>query len=381
MVYGLLDELHHTNFQGQLYQRCVPMCTRRPNQRWLNVQGEVMAQVFTNEGQFMLTEAAHLLPSWVDCSRHGSVDEIAEGRVWIHNGLLHLIPLCGDRAEDFSPKALTMNRAVRAVRCPTISTLAPARIQEYLFKYRLSRFPSAISETHHRAKVSLPRSVAAVLMRHQDICASASRAFLDRTASEMRAALNNSRFWTEGSIHSNIVMVTCIIQLRRSHYASLVASQFSAPKTWPRPPNESSAARKQAALGLKLTVGLNILLHRSSADDPEFVAEHGRLEKLQEWHRYTSALRKQGFFGDEVEGSVVQQRRCKDAEVAFRGSRIFADIQRRAAALLRDVQAAQDMPVTDAEVAQSLQGAEDSDSCVIIRPLTSHFLLCRTKHD
>lgn len=335
-----------------------------------------MAQVFTNEGQFMLIEAANLLPSWVDCSRHGSIDEIAEGRVWIYNGLLHLIPLHGDGEEDISPKSLTVSRAAHAVRGSTTSTLAPARIQEYLSKHHISRFPSAIFDICHRAKVCLPRSAAAVLMRHKDICASASRAFLDRTAPEMRATLNNSRFWPKSGVHSNLVMVTCIIQLRKSHYASLAASPFSAPKAWPRPPNESSAAHKQADLGVKLTIGLNILLHRSISEDPDCAAEHARFEKLPEWHRYTSALRSQGFFGDEVDGSAVHQRRCKDAEAAFRGSRIFADIQRRAAALLRDVQAAEDAPVTDAEVAHSVQGAEDSDSCVIILSLTFQLWPC-----
>lgn len=333
-----------------------------------------MAQVFTNEGQFMLTEAASLLPSWVDCARHGSIDEIASSRVWIYNGLLHLIPLQGNDREDFTPNALTVSRAVHAVRCSSTNTLAPARIQEYLFKQHLSRFPSAIMTLTHRAKVWLPRAAAATLLRHKEVCSSATRAFLDRTALEMRTSLKSGQFWPECECMSDAPMVTCVISMRKSHYATLVSSQFSAPKAWPRPLDDSSAARKQADLGLKLTIGLQILLHRlctlsMSGIVNGSVSEQARLDEMPEWHRYISALKSQGFFGDEVQGSALHQRRCKDAEAAFRGSRVFTDMQQRAAATASDIQTALASPITNVELADNARVVEESDTCVLKRGL------------
>lgn len=333
------------------------------------MQGKVIAQVFSNEGQFLLTEAAHLLPSWVDSSRHGSVDEIANNRVWIFNGLLHLLPMRGQYDEDFSPKALTMSRAVHAVRCSTVATLAPARIQEYLFKCRLSRFPTAVQNIRHRVKIHVPKSAASVLMRSKEICACAARSFLERTAHDMRTSMSSARFWPDSGGQEESVMSTCMVTLRKSHYASLIAARFSAPKAWPMPPPDVVAIRKRAELGLKLTIGLNILVLRASslsgvrfADD---VAPETNLKALPEWLRYMEGLQNQGFFGDEVEGSAAHQRRCQHAETAFRQSQVYANIQKRQATLLRTIHAFTDAPATDAELAGSAKKADDSEAYAV----------------
>eukprot|EP00892_Ulva_mutabilis_P010980 jgi/Ulvmu1/8254/UM041_0065.1 len=326
-------------------------------------KGTVMAQVFSNEGQFILTEAAHLLPSWVDSVRNGSIDEIAKDRIWLYDGSLHLVPLRWF-AEDLSPKALTMSRAVRAVRCSTTATLAPARIQEFLYKRHLSRFPKAIQHLRHRAKVMLPKAAAGVLMRSQQICGCAARAFIERTAPEMRAAMCNAQFWPATP---DISAVACyVITMRKSHYGSLAAAPFSAPKSWPMPAPHAGGLSRAAQLGLKLTIGLNLLFLQSSilsgGGVPDTTAFDARMKALPEWQRYLKALYRQNFFGDETDGSAEYHRRFRHAEAAFHDSQVFIGIRIREASMLRNIRALASTPLTDAELKKCDEDHEDSDA-------------------
>ena len=113
---------HHTAAQVhgvhpyQHRENVVGICVRGTALSRKYLQDKVIGQVWSSDGQFMLIEAAELLPKWVDSSQHGSLDSISRNRVWMHRGALHLIPLhSSNESMDFSCKGLTFSLAARVV--------------------------------------------------------------------------------------------------------------------------------------------------------------------------------------------------------------------------------------------------------------------------
>jgi hypothetical protein len=54
--------------------------------------------VYDSDGQFLLIEAALVIPSWITPENRcgcqgGEADNRSENRVWISNGIIHIIPL------------------------------------------------------------------------------------------------------------------------------------------------------------------------------------------------------------------------------------------------------------------------------------------------
>lgn len=71
-----------------------------------------------NDGQFLLIEAADLLPSWIDA-------ETSLNRVFIYCGRLHIIP----RSVKADP-ALSLKEAIATIVNPTLLTEASQAIQD-----------------------------------------------------------------------------------------------------------------------------------------------------------------------------------------------------------------------------------------------------------
>jgi hypothetical protein len=82
------------------------------------------AQVWDNDGQFLLIEAALALPRWLK-------PETAANRVWLRRGRLHVLPLPSAAAPDLpaAPSAAQALAVLRQERCApaahTASTTAP----------------------------------------------------------------------------------------------------------------------------------------------------------------------------------------------------------------------------------------------------------------
>lgn len=342
------------------------------------MQGEVIAQVWSSDGQFMLIEAAELLPKWVDSSQHGSLDSISRNRVWIRQGTLHLIPLHSNKENmDFSCKGLTFNVAAQAVFDATVATLAPARIQEHLYQKQLCLYPAAVRKQQQRTRVLLPRVTACVMLKRPKLAAAAARAFLNRSAKDMQSAMQKKECWMDTKCSAvssgnkqQPQMDTCTVLLRRSHYAGLVATTFAAPKGYVLPA-PGTPSRKAAMLGLKLSLGLQIYADRVHAELGGGRTEGGGSERgcMADSHagqQFLSALEKQGYFRDSIEGSQEYQRLYGLAVEAWNASNSCRDTQLATQLQSEELEAARCSGITDAELRESSHMAEDSDKCAAL---------------
>lgn len=76
----------------------------------------VTAQIWDNDGSFLLIEAALTLPRWLK-------PEVADRRVWLHSARLHIIPL-PSKAFSTIPTEPSISVALQLVRDPSIPTEA-----------------------------------------------------------------------------------------------------------------------------------------------------------------------------------------------------------------------------------------------------------------
>ena len=74
--------------------------------------------MWDNDGEFLLIEAAYALPKWLK-------PETASNRVWLLNGLMHIVPLPTTAAPDI-PSFLTLQQAWQIVQGGQVSTVAGA---------------------------------------------------------------------------------------------------------------------------------------------------------------------------------------------------------------------------------------------------------------
>lgn len=75
------------------------------------------ARVWDDDGEFLLIEAAYSLPRWLK-------PEVGAGRVWLHAGRAHVVPLPSARHPSLPP-APTPAEALAIVRCDGVDTLLP----------------------------------------------------------------------------------------------------------------------------------------------------------------------------------------------------------------------------------------------------------------
>lgn len=64
-------------------------------------------QVWDNDGEFLLVEAAYQLPRWLS-------PETAPNRVWLHRGAVHIVPPPSPQRPGLPPKP-TLRQGLRAV--------------------------------------------------------------------------------------------------------------------------------------------------------------------------------------------------------------------------------------------------------------------------
>lgn len=74
------------------------------------------ARIFDNDGEFLLIEAALHLPKWLK-------PEVADNRIWLYDGAVHILPL-PSRAYPNLPASLSTAEALQMLQSPDIATLA-----------------------------------------------------------------------------------------------------------------------------------------------------------------------------------------------------------------------------------------------------------------
>ncbi|THD21107.1 hypothetical protein D915_007954 [Fasciola hepatica] len=306
---------------------------------WLLVQisrldSSVIIQIIDEDGQFLLIEAADELPKWLS-------PDNATNRVWIHNGLLCIIQLdvskqlsVADSLDVFAAAQVSKNRGI----------FSSEELQSTITK-RIHGYPERIEKIKHTAHVKLPYPAAAVLalpehnalvrsalstwaIHHSDpIVMRTLRKHLKTNSALFCQAIRTQRDTEKvgepnqwpllRSQVSEFVFCTCT--LSRIQYAKWRSLPTPTGIHFPES-SASSSDRLAIELGLKLIVGLEIMLMKAKSNSherPMLESQDLDSSSCTSWDRYFSRLNAVGYFRNELPGSQLHNDLTKSAKEFF----------------------------------------------------------------
>ncbi|KAH0493300.1 hypothetical protein TgHK011_008212 [Trichoderma gracile] len=240
---------------------------------------ELWVRVSDSDGEFLLVEAANVLPRWLS-------PEIDRYRVWIHLGKIFLIPFNSKSRDE--PEHLSLQQAVTFVRSNTDALIHLPAIDAEAF-HRLRKYPEQIANSIHHSLVTIPRTVAYILHALPKIIAPAVEHFYLRDANSLRPILSSSaplRFPPDD-------LVTVSVRFSKTLYAQLKSQRFDAPPRWQallRKNQELDLLSKEdqkkyerLEMGMKLTCGFEMLAANAENSKSRVVREMAiLLEDLEE---------------------------------------------------------------------------------------------------
>ncbi|KAL7731722.1 hypothetical protein ACLKA6_018084 [Drosophila palustris] len=261
---------------------------------------DLIARVCDADGEFLLIEAADVLPDWAS-------PETCEQRVYIVNGGLQLI----QNSTASQSKLLPMSMAVHRIRLnPTLYRCSPD-IQNCI-EARLREFQAA--ERHssiHRQIVELPQNAAQLLKQRPGLVASAVRAFCERDTLDTKAIRSMRYFPPESKrIRTNVAFTRCL-------YAMLMHSQYIPERRlgWQLTDAVSQPeSYKEQLLGVKLASGLEILASQAKQ------AGDDTTDKSPAWRAYLHSLKNKDYFANNLEGSAEHVRLLNQAKEYFKAN-------------------------------------------------------------
>ncbi|OLN94331.1 ecdysoneless-like protein [Colletotrichum chlorophyti] len=211
-------------------------------------------RLFDADGEFLLIEAANVLPKWLS-------PENDQNRVWINNGCLRIIP----HTPDLAPKSkqLTLSDAVNVIKASPDSLIHSEFIEAEAF-YRLEKYPDQIQKSLHHSLVTIPRKLAYVLHQIPKAIAPAVESFYIRDAFDMRDLLSRNsalQFPPDD-------FVTLSVKFTRVLFAQLRSQRFEPPAPWASMVQGATGISKtRLEMGMKLACGFEIMLNNIDKTD------------------------------------------------------------------------------------------------------------------
>ncbi|RSM12915.1 hypothetical protein CEP52_002267 [Fusarium oligoseptatum] len=252
------DEFNLTlkNEQGLVYLHGITDYGDAVEDEWLIVyilreltksHTKLWIRVFDTDGEFLLVEAANVLPRWLN-------PEIDNNRTWIHNGKLLIIPVKDEK--NLKPRNLTLSDAVEALKTKPDALVHSAFVEAEAF-YRLEKYPAQITESIHHSLVTIPRKLAYVLHSLPKSVAPAVEAFYLRDPIALKRVISP----TEPPVFPPQDLVTVSVRFSKVLFAQL-----------PR-----------LDIGMKLTCGFEMLAAKAEKSKSRVVREMAIvLEDLEE---------------------------------------------------------------------------------------------------
>ncbi|CED84976.1 MADS box transcription factor [Phaffia rhodozyma] len=310
---------------------------------------DLVASIYDSDGDFLLIEAAHVLPNWVTPSN-------SENRVWISNGSLHLIPLSvfspistrppkrdrrltnadsddedendgGPTADERAVGWIELNKAIEEIRA---GRWRDRKVERAVWE-RISSYPDALRDHQHRATMYLPTPIALALARQPSLIQKAVETFYTRDPTQLRKAARMTHFPPADSTLTQVTMT-------RTAYAQLKGQEFFPSKafgpewmdalTGDVSTPDRAAEKEHRDRGVKVAVGFEILCGESKAKTKTYpgldVSEEAgqvrldALKRQEDFKTYLHTLEKAGWFGDgEIEGSERWKSRERDAAAGW----------------------------------------------------------------
>ena len=229
-------------------------------------------RVFDADGEFLLVEAANVLPPWLNPEvaeyRVGAFREITDCntcadslQVWINAGSLLIIPL-EDLSQKLRNKAparnLTLQEAFGFIQDNQAKFIESALIEAEAF-YRLQKYPQQIEQNLHNSVVTIPRRLAFVLHENAAFISPAVEAFYLRDPIALRPlkAEDMSKL-----VFPPTDLVTLSVKFTKVGYAQLKSQQFSTPSGWRGYLSREMDTKTQSRVetGMKVTSGFEMLM-------------------------------------------------------------------------------------------------------------------------
>ncbi|MBW0473819.1 hypothetical protein O181_013534 [Austropuccinia psidii MF-1] len=265
-----------------------------------------LIQVFDNDGEFLLIEAADHLPKWV-------TPDLAKGRVWILSGSLHLIPLEASPLDHTGP--LQISIALEIIRNSSYSTIASQAINSAILARIQKASPQQLSENHlFNTEAYLHPNIASALQNDPNLIGLAVKAFCDKTPDTFKACRDMIHFPPQPTHltprKDSLVTASNVVRMTRPLYAVLLNHEMNF-----HPPRPFEKARwmacdvndtpewKKRTLGMKISCGFEMMLFTAesslSASSKTFITT----THSSPYQSYLQKLQKSGYFQDETEGS------------------------------------------------------------------------------
>jgi len=240
----------------------------------------LVGRVVDSDGEILLIEAADHIPGWA------AEPSVASGRVFIHQGNVHIIPVCDHPGQVTPIPAVTPPPGVCAqvVSSYPHLTRASNKVQRVIMD-RLDNMPRNMGNNHHICSVTVPCKVAKVLVKDRCMLAKMVEAVVERDPVDIRQARNMLKVKQEDMREVSIKFSKCL-------YAMLSSCKV-------RPSKGSGwvlKELKEELIGYKLAMGLEILLSRARDGDKGVI-------RGKDWDKFLSKLREVGYFKEELEGS------------------------------------------------------------------------------
>lgn len=260
----------------------------------------LIARVVDSDGEFLLIEAANVLPLWAS-------PETCQDRVFIHNGDIHVIR---ERGTSFPNLLNNINGK------PHISKMSE-KVQLALQK-RIGIYPDEIQKRTHKARAFLPEKAASILCSEPRFIAPVIRTICHSDPLERRVCRAMRYFPPEQRTMVNVRMTKCL-------YAMATHCRYTGdPRTgWNIPPATCSKYNAHV-LGVKIACGLEMLVARANEERRKRIKEQDITDdaerfKLNEsaFDAYLARLEANGYFRDLLESSQERDKLLSTAKEYF----------------------------------------------------------------
>ncbi|XP_076755174.1 ecdysoneless cell cycle regulator [Xylocopa sonorina] len=249
----------------------------------------LIAKIIDSDGEFLLIEAANVLPTWAK-------PEACENHVFVYNGELHIV----------REKHETLADLLDDVRERPYLFRASDKVQDVIRK-RIDIYPMEIKKRQHKARVFLPEKAVSILRQEPRLVALAIRTICHSDPLERKVCRAMRYFPPEQRIMVNVKMTKCL-------YAMANHCRYTGdPRTgWNIPPITCSKYNAHT-LGIKVACGLEMLVARAneerrkreklSINDPE------RLKAKEDvLNAYLTRLEVSGYFRNLLKGSKEYEK-------------------------------------------------------------------------
>ncbi|KAI1820512.1 SGT1-domain-containing protein [Xylaria intraflava] len=244
-----------------------------------NTFPSLWVRVFDSDGEFLLIEAANVVPKWLS-------PEIDSNRAWIHQGKLQLISMS---ASSGVKRALSLTEAVSFIIQQPAAVVHSPFIEAEAF-YRLEKYPENIKDLMHRSLITIPRKLAYILHEQPTAIAPAIESFYLRDAVALKllsASPSDLHFPPKD-------LVTVSVKFTKVLFAQVKSQHFAAPPLWSDivSPTEKGPATTleqeqkmstRLELGMKVTSGFEMLAASVDGKDNRLAREFAiLLEDMEE---------------------------------------------------------------------------------------------------